>query len=44
MVRDLLLSISSPRVREAAARLDAAELAMMERDEGRGDKAAPVRR
>ena len=35
MVRDLLLSISSPRVREAAARLDAAELAMMERDDER---------
>ncbi|HTX81117.1 MAG TPA: ATP-binding cassette domain-containing protein, partial [Streptosporangiaceae bacterium] len=32
-VRDLLLSISSPRVRTAAARLDAAELAMMERDD-----------
>ena len=32
-VRDLLLSISPPRVREAAARLDAAELAMMERDD-----------
>jgi ATPase subunit of ABC transporter with duplicated ATPase domains len=32
-VRDLLLSIASPRVREAAARLDAAELAMMERDD-----------
>jgi ATPase subunit of ABC transporter with duplicated ATPase domains len=32
-VRDLLLSISAPRVREAAARLDAAELAMMERDD-----------
>ena len=32
-VRDLLLSISSRRVREAAARLDAAELAMMERDD-----------
>jgi ATPase subunit of ABC transporter with duplicated ATPase domains len=35
MVRDLLLSISPPRVREAAARLDAAELAMMERDDER---------
>jgi ATPase subunit of ABC transporter with duplicated ATPase domains len=35
MVRDLLLSVSSPRVREAAARLDAAELAMMERDDER---------
>jgi ATPase subunit of ABC transporter with duplicated ATPase domains len=32
-VRDLLLSVSSPRVRDAAARLDAAELAMMERDD-----------
>ena len=32
-MRDLLLSISPPRVREAAARLDAAELAMMERDD-----------
>jgi len=32
-VRDLLLSIAAPRVREAAARLDAAELAMMERDD-----------
>jgi ATPase subunit of ABC transporter with duplicated ATPase domains len=32
-VRDLLLSISSPRVRTAAARLDDAELAMMERDD-----------
>jgi ATPase subunit of ABC transporter with duplicated ATPase domains len=32
-VRDLLLSISPPRVRTAAARLDAAELAMMERDD-----------
>ena len=35
MVRDLLLSISPPRVREAAARLDAAELAMMEQDDER---------
>src|SRR5690242_8943947 len=35
MVRDLLLSVSSARVREAAARLDAAELAMMERDDER---------
>ena len=35
MVRDLLLSVSQPRVREAAARLDAAELAMMERDDER---------
>jgi len=33
MVRDLLLSVSAPRVRAAAARLDAAELAMMERDD-----------
>ncbi len=32
MVRDLLLSVAGPRVRSAAARLDAAELAMMERD------------
>jgi ATPase subunit of ABC transporter with duplicated ATPase domains len=32
-VRDLLLSIASQRVRDAAARLDAAELAMMERDD-----------
>jgi ATPase subunit of ABC transporter with duplicated ATPase domains len=32
-VRDLLLSIAAPRVREAAARLDAAELAMMEHDD-----------
>jgi ATPase subunit of ABC transporter with duplicated ATPase domains len=32
-VRDLLLSVSAPRVREAAARLDDAELAMMERDD-----------
>ena len=32
-VRDLLLSITSRRVQEAAARLDAAELAMMERDD-----------
>ena len=32
-VRDLLLSIAPPRVKEAAARLDAAELAMMERDD-----------
>ncbi|MGD0239304.1 MAG: ATP-binding cassette domain-containing protein [Streptosporangiaceae bacterium] len=35
MVRDLLLSVSPARVREAAAGLDAAELAMMERDEER---------
>ncbi len=32
-VRDLLISISPPRVRAAAARLDAAELVMMERDD-----------
>ncbi len=32
-VRDLLLSVAPSRVREAAARLDAAELAMMERDD-----------
>jgi ATPase subunit of ABC transporter with duplicated ATPase domains len=32
-VRDLLLSVAQPRVREAAARLDAAELVMMERDD-----------
>ncbi|MBO0771979.1 MAG: ABC-F family ATP-binding cassette domain-containing protein [Actinobacteria bacterium] len=32
-VRDLLLSVSAPRVREAAARLDAAELVMMETDD-----------
>jgi ATPase subunit of ABC transporter with duplicated ATPase domains len=32
-VRDLLLSISAPRLRDAAARLDAAELVMMERDD-----------
>ena len=32
-VRDLLLSISPPRVRQAAATLDAAELEMMERDD-----------
>src|ERR1700683_1343191 len=35
MVRDLLLSIAPARVREAAARLDAAELAMMEQDDER---------
>ena len=35
MVRDLLLSVSAPRVREAAVRLDAAELAMMEHDDER---------
>ncbi len=34
-VRDLLLSISSPRVRESAAAVDAAELALMERDDER---------
>ncbi|HEY2638853.1 MAG TPA: ATP-binding cassette domain-containing protein [Streptosporangiaceae bacterium] len=32
-VRDLLVSISDPRLRAAAALLDAAELAMMERDD-----------
>ncbi len=32
-VFDLLLSLAPPRVRAAAARLDAAELAMMERDD-----------
>jgi ATPase subunit of ABC transporter with duplicated ATPase domains len=32
-VRDLLLSIASQRLRDAAARLDAAELMMMERDD-----------
>jgi ATPase subunit of ABC transporter with duplicated ATPase domains len=32
-VRDLLLSIAPPRVRDAAVRLDAAELVMMERDD-----------
>jgi ATPase subunit of ABC transporter with duplicated ATPase domains len=32
-VRDLLISIAAPRVRAAAARLDAAELVMMERDD-----------
>ncbi len=32
-VRDLLLSIAQPRVRQAAASLDAAELVMMERDD-----------
>ncbi len=32
-VRDLLLSIAARRVKEAASRLDAAELAMMERDD-----------
>ncbi len=38
-VRDLLLSVAQPRVREAAERLDAAELVMMERD----DEAAQMR-
>ena len=38
-VRDLVLSVAQPRVREAAARLDAAELVMMERD----DEAAQMR-
>jgi ATPase subunit of ABC transporter with duplicated ATPase domains len=32
-VRDLLLSVAPPRVREAAAALDATELLMMERDD-----------
>jgi ATPase subunit of ABC transporter with duplicated ATPase domains len=32
-VRDLLLSVAPPRVREAAAAVDAAELAMMEADD-----------
>src|SRR5262249_16102958 len=32
-VRDLLVSVAPPRVQAAAARLDAAELAMMERDD-----------
>jgi len=32
-VRDLLLSIAPPRIRAAASRLDAAELAMMKRDD-----------
>ena len=32
-LRDLLLSIAPPRIREAAARLDDAELVMMERDD-----------
>ena len=35
MVRDLLLSVSPPRIQEAAKRLDEAELAMMERDDER---------
>jgi ATPase subunit of ABC transporter with duplicated ATPase domains len=34
-VRDLLLSVSAPRVQQAAALLDTAELAMMERDNER---------
>ncbi|MBI1376947.1 MAG: ATP-binding cassette domain-containing protein [Frankiales bacterium] len=34
-VRDLLLSVAPPRVREAASRLDAAELALMETDDER---------
>jgi ATPase subunit of ABC transporter with duplicated ATPase domains len=34
-VRDLLLSVSGPRVRQAAAQLDAAEIVMMERDDER---------
>ncbi len=34
-VRDLLLSVSAPRVREGAAQLDAAEILMMERDDER---------
>ena len=38
-VRDLLISVAPPRVREAADRLDAAELVMMERD----DEAAQLR-
>jgi ATPase subunit of ABC transporter with duplicated ATPase domains len=33
MVRDLLLSVAAPRVREAAAALDAAEVAMMSADD-----------
>jgi len=32
-VRDLLISVAPPRLREAADRLDAAELVMMERDD-----------
>jgi ATPase subunit of ABC transporter with duplicated ATPase domains len=32
-VRDLLISVAPPRVQAAAARLDAAELAMMDRDD-----------
>ncbi len=38
-VRDLLISVAPPRLREAANRLDAAELVMMERD----DEAAQLR-
>jgi len=38
-VRDLLISVAPPRLREAAERLDAAELVMMERD----DEAAQLR-
>ena len=38
-VRDLLISVAPPRMREAADRLDAAELVMMERD----DEAAQLR-
>jgi ATPase subunit of ABC transporter with duplicated ATPase domains len=38
-VRDLLISVAPPRLREAAGRLDAAELVMMERD----DEAAQLR-
>jgi ATPase subunit of ABC transporter with duplicated ATPase domains len=34
-VRDLLISVAPPRLREAAERLDAAELVMMERDNER---------
>jgi ATPase subunit of ABC transporter with duplicated ATPase domains len=34
-VRDLLISVAPPRVREAAVKLDAAELAMMESDDER---------
>jgi len=34
-VRDLLVSVAPPRVRDAALRLDAAELAMMESDDER---------
>ena len=34
-VRDLLVSVAAPRVREAAARLGAAELAMTQRDDER---------